>query len=283
MTAGNIENNRVGPPITVFTKPWDNLKIGPLAQLVAEMGFDGIELPVRTGFQVEPQSIAESLGKAVDVFQAKGLQVYSVAGELDPVTARACAQAGVPVLRTMLKLEPGKTYFENVDAFREQCRLVGESLKGSRTTIGLQNHCDQFVTSSIGILHAIDPLPGDQVSAVLDLGHTGLEGEGESIAIDIAWSRLSMINLKNAIRLPDGKDSGGAIKWNRTWVSGRKGFTSWRKAIAELAKRKYSLPICLTAEYKDESLQPLTGDAVIPFLKDDLAFLKSLIQEYYGV
>jgi len=270
------------PPITVFTKPWQTLEIGELADLVVELGFDGIELPVRKGFQVEPDSIEASLGNAVEVFKERDLMIYSVAGDLDRKTARACVQAGVPVLRTMLKLDPEKTYMQNVVEFQEFCEEVGEELKGSNTTIGLQNHCDEFVTSSIGLIHSIESLPVDQVSAVLDLGHTGLDGEGEEIAIDIAWSRLSMINLKNAIRIEDGKDAGGATIWNHTWVSGREGFTSWSKVVAELSKRKYELPICLTAEYKDASLNTLSGDAVVKPLKEDLSFLKELIQEHYG-
>jgi sugar phosphate isomerase/epimerase len=268
------------PPITVFTKPWQNLEIDDLAELVAELGFDGIELPVRPGFQVEPETIEISLSNAVRVFKNKGLMIYSVAGDFDHRTAVACAEAGVPVLRTMLKLSPDMSYMESVEAFRGDARSIGKALVGSGTTIGLQNHCDEFVTSSIGIIHAIEHLAADEVSAVLDLGHTGLDGEMEEIAIDIAWSRLSMINLKNAIRIEDGIDSNGAIQWNRTWVAGREGFTSWDKVVAELNKRSYKFPICLTAEYKDESLNPLVGKAVIPPLKDDLAFLKKLLNRH---
>ena len=58
-----------GPPITVFTKPWQDLEIGKLADLIAALGFDGIELPVRNGFQVETKSIETSLANAVNVFK----------------------------------------------------------------------------------------------------------------------------------------------------------------------------------------------------------------------
>ncbi len=269
------------PPVTVFTKPWKDLEISSLADLIAELGFDGIELPVRPGFQVEPDTIEASLEIAVDVFKARGLMIHSVAGDMDVKTARACAQAGVPVLRTMLKITPEKPYQKHVDEFRALCMELGEVLAGSETTIGLQNHCDEFVTSSIGMMHAIEGLPKEQVTAVLDLGHTGLDGELEEIAIDIAWSRLSLINLKNAIRYPDGKDDFGATIWNRTWVPGREGYTSWNNAIAELGRRSYSSPICITCEYKDEERKGLSGNDVIPLLKDDLEFLKELIVQHY--
>ncbi len=47
------------PPITVFTKPWQKLTLEELADLIKGLGFDGIELPVRPGFQVEPDSILQ--------------------------------------------------------------------------------------------------------------------------------------------------------------------------------------------------------------------------------
>ena len=269
------------PPITVFTKPWKDLEISALADLIAELGFNGIELPVRPGFQVEPDTIEETLPLAFEQFQQRGLSIYSVAGDCDLRTARACANAGVPVLRTMLKITPEKSYMEHVNDFRILCQELSEALEGTETTVGLQNHCDEFVTSAIGLIHAIDPLPSSQVSAVLDLGHTGLDGELEEIAIDIAWPRLSLINLKNAVRFEDGKDADGATIWNRTWVPGREGYTSWKNALAELGRRNYSLPICLTCEYKDEARKGLSGNDVIPPLKDDLHYLKDLINDSY--
>lgn len=270
------------PPITVFTKPWKELEISALADLIADLGFNGIELPVRPGFQVEPDTIEDTLPHAADVFRQRGLTIYSVAGDMDLKTARACASAGVPVLRTMLKITPDKSYMEHVDAFRALCQELGEVLDGSGTTIGLQNHCDEFVTSAIGLIHAIDPLPQSQVSAVLDMGHTGLDGELEEIAIDIAWPRLSLVNLKNAVRFEDGKDRHGATIWNRTWVPGREGYTSWQRVMSELGKRNYELPICITCEYKDAERKGLSGNDVIPPLKDDLKFLKDLIEENYS-
>ncbi len=274
-------NDRKTPPITVFTKPWQHLEMGALADLIADLGFDGIELPVRPGFQVEPETIDTTLPVAVKRFKERGLRICSVAGDLDQRTATALAVSGVPVLRTMLKIEAGKSYRENVELFRDTCLTVGEVLKDSKTTIGLQNHCDEFVTSAIGVIHAIEPLPEETVTAVLDLGHTGLDGELEDIAIDITWPRLSLINLKNAVRYPEGKDQFGATIWKRTWVPGRDGYTSWSKVIEELAKRNYQQPICITCEYKDAEGRGLSGDDVIPPLKEDLAFLKELIAHYY--
>ena len=50
------------PPVTftVFTKPW-TMPLPELARHVASLGFSGVELPVRPGFQVEPDRVAQDL------------------------------------------------------------------------------------------------------------------------------------------------------------------------------------------------------------------------------
>ena len=269
------------PLISVFSKPWPSHSAANLSDVLLSLGFKGIELPIREGFQVTPDTIEKALPKFASELRQNGLGVFSIAGDVDEVTIRACGESGIPILRTMLKLDSTISYRENVDTFRRQCEELYPAIQDSGVSIGLQNHCDGFACSSLSVIHAIEPLRSDCVSAVLDLGHTGLEGEREDLAIDIAWPRLSMINLKNAIRFPDGTDAAGAVKWNRTWVSGKEGYTSWNNVISELSKRNYSEPICITAEYKDDKMQAIVGDSVVEPLRQDMLFLQSLLDTHY--
>lgn len=269
------------PSITVFTKPWPELPVEQLADLVASLGFDGIELPIRPGFQVEPENMKDELPKAAAIFRDLGLAIQSVATDLTPEAIEACAEAGVPILRTMLSLDPELSYFENVDAFRQQCEGLMAATAGSGVSIGLQNHCDRFASSAVSIMQAIEPLGSDHVSAVLDLGHTGLDGELEDIAIDVCWSRLSMVNLKNSVRERTSVEE-GVQQWRRKWVPGKDGITNWDKGIEELGKRNYTGPICITAEYADDNFKPYSGDAILPYLKEDMDYLKHLIGKYYA-
>tara|TARA_B110000037_G_scaffold19153_1_gene20122 strand:- start:269 stop:1120 length:852 start_codon:yes stop_codon:yes gene_type:complete len=277
-------NKQTGlPPITVFTKPWKGLDIEALADKVLDLGFDGVEFPVRKGFQVDPESIATDLPAAAKVFESRGLKIYSVATDLTAEAIRACGAAGVPVLRTMLRIDAALGYMENVERFRSRCRELSPIAKEAGVSIGLQNHCDSFACSSLSIIHAIEPLDSKAVSAVLDVGHTGLEGEREDIAIDIAWERLSMLNLKNGLRFTVGTDGDGVAVWNRTWVSAKEGYTSWTTVISELGKRGFDKPICITAEYKNADQKMCEGDEVVQPLRDDLGYLKELIAKHYSV
>ncbi|HEV2472857.1 MAG TPA: hypothetical protein VGS41_09345, partial [Chthonomonadales bacterium] len=67
----------------------------PLRELaihVRELGFDSIELPVRPGYQVEPDEVQHALPAAAKVLTVEGISIASVAGPLDEPTIAACAE-----------------------------------------------------------------------------------------------------------------------------------------------------------------------------------------------
>ncbi len=262
--------------ITVFTKPWKSPDIGQLASLVKDLGFEGVELAVRPGYQVQPDNALKDLPLAAAVFAEKGLSIESVAADLTPEMIEACDRASVPILRTMLKLDPETGYRASVEKFQDTCFGLESQLKDSNVKIGLQNHCGHFVSSAIGLMEALAPLP-QSVVAVLDLAHTSLSGELEPYALEIALPRLAMVNLKNAVYLSGEENDHGETVWKHSWVKGKKGLTSW-SLVADLLKRHaYTGPICLTAEYKNSEGQSVTEDEALPYIQSDLAYLKSLL------
>lgn len=89
---------------SVFTKPWNDLSIPELGQMVKQSGFDGIEFPLREGYQVNPENAKKGLPQLTEQLSDCGLQVYSVAGPLEERVFEACAEAGIPLIRTMSTL-----------------------------------------------------------------------------------------------------------------------------------------------------------------------------------
>ena len=65
---------------SVFTKPWRTLPLARLGEMVSGLGFDGIEFPLRPGYQVEPENVAdlpraalESPGQRITLREDPGL------------------------------------------------------------------------------------------------------------------------------------------------------------------------------------------------------------------
>ncbi len=259
--------------ITVFSKPWKR-SIPQLGEKLASLGVDGLELPVRPGYPVTAENMQVELPKAVAELKKFGLTVCSVASTKDEATIAACGAAGVPILRDAIAIDMTKGYLRSVDDHRRLFESLIPSLERNHVTLGIQNHCDHFVGSAIGLIHAIGDFAPHHVGAVLDVAHCGLDGEPEDMAIDIAWSHLIMVNLKNAFRMrTNGPET--AARWRTWWTTGKHGFASWRNTAALLQAHNYAGPICLTAEYS-EIPGGEAEDGIIPLIKEDIEYARSL-------
>ena len=252
---------------SVFTKPW-KMPLPELGEHVAGLGFDAIELPVRPGYQVEPENVARGLPEAARILARSGVRIASVAGPTDEATVLACAEAGVPIIRTMARVGPAG-YLASVAALQAEYTALLPALERTGVVIGVQNHCDRFVTNAVGLLDLLAPFEPRHVAAVWDAAHEALNGMGPDMALEVVWPHLCMVNLKNAFWQRTTGPEAEVATWRHYWTSGRQGLASWPRVIAELRRRGYSGTICLPAEYTDE-------EAVDRLIVEDLAFAQGL-------
>ncbi len=253
---------------TVFTKPWKQTPLGELAKSVSELGFDGVELPVRPAFQVTPENVSKALPQAARVLGDFGLKIVSIAGPTDERTIAACAEAGVGIIRICVAIDPNEGYLAAEARLRREYDALVPILDRYGVTVGVQNHCDLFVPHALAMRGLIGKYDPRHFAAVWDPAHCALDGERPELAVGIVWSHLRMVNLKNAVWVRRA-DVDGAAQWRHAWVAGREGLCHWPTVAAELKKRGYRGPVCLTAEYGE----PGPVDRLIA---EDLAFARSL-------
>lgn len=251
---------------SVFTKPW-KMPLAELGTYVRDLGFDGIELPVRPGYQVEPDGV-EALPAAARQLAEYGIQIESVAGPTDEPTIAACAEARVPIIRTMVRIDD-EGYLATVDRVQREYDALVPLLDRYGVRIGVQNHCDRWVPHAMGLRHFLAPYDPKHVCAVWDAAHNALNGEDPDLALDIVWSYLAMVNLKNAVWQRTNGPEAEVAQWRHYWTSGRQGLASWPRVVAELERRGYEGVVCLTAEYSDH-------DATDRLIREDIAFARSL-------
>ncbi len=265
---------------TVFAKPWAE----PLAQLgpkLKALGLDGVELPVRPGYQVEPANVGKALAEAAKILGNAGIKIGSVAGPTDEATIAACGEVGVPIIRVCVGMDMAIGYAASEANIRKQYDALVPALDAAGVAIGVQNHCGNCVGSAIGIMHLIENYDPKHVCAVLDLAHCAVDGEPEAMAIDIVWShQRGLFNFKSAfhrrVNGPEEVEASYRVHWTTCHHSG----FSWSKAVACLIQRGYAGDICLPGEYTDlAGGGQLMGDDVIRPLKVDLAYIKSLFAE----
>jgi sugar phosphate isomerase/epimerase len=253
---------------TVFTKPWKT-PLPALGGFLKNLGFDGVELPVRPGFQVEPERVARQLPEAVRVLAECGLSIVSVAGPTDEATIAACAENGVRLIRICVDIPAGSTYLEHEARLQREFDALVPILDRYGVTVGIQNHNGRYLANAMGIRHLIERYDRKHLSAVLDPAHCALNGEIPELALDIVWSHLCMVNLKNVYRRRTNGPEAPVAAYDHYWTSGRQGLCSWLTVARELQRRDYCGPVCLTAEYSDEA-------AVDRLIAQDIAYARSL-------
>jgi sugar phosphate isomerase/epimerase len=252
---------------SVFTKPW-KMPLPELAALVRRLGFAGIELPVRPGFQVEPAAVTRELPRAAKLLGEQGVAIFSVAGPTDEPTIATCAELGIPLIRIMAPIGADGYLATEARLRRELDRLV-PLLDKYGVGVGIQNHCGRFVSNAAELRALLAGYDPRHVAAVWDAAHESLQGAEPELALDQIWPHLRMVNLKNAFWQRTSGPEAEVAAWRPYWTSGRQGLASWPRVVAELKRRGYAGVVCLTAEYTDEA-------ATNRLVAEDLAFARSL-------
>lgn len=256
--------------LSVFTKPWRTLPLPRLGELVRGLGFDAIELPVRPGYQVEPENV-EDLPRAVRQLAEFDVKILSVAGPTDETTIAACAEAGVPTIRIMARIGEDERYLDAEARLQREYDALVPLLDRYGVKIGVQNHCGRFVRDAVGLLRLVEKYDPRHVGVVWDAAHEALAGGPPDLALDTIRSHLCMVNLKNALLQRTNGPEAEFAQWRVYWTSGRHGLASWPRVADELKARSYGGIICLTAEYSDH-------DAVDRLIAEDIAFARLLFE-----
>ena len=256
---------------TVFTKPWPDKTLSDLGAFVHELGFQGVELPVRTGFQVEPETVAKGLPEAARILKENGVKIGTVAGPTDEATISACAEAGVPIIRICVRVNPEAGYMAEEARIQREFDDLVPVLEQYGVAIGVQNHCGFQINNAMGIRHLIEKYDPKHICAVLDQAHCGLNGESPEFSIDIVWTHLKVVNLKSAYWLRTNGPDAVSAEWKQYWTTGPHGLAFWPRVAKELQVRDFCGDLCLTAEYSDrEDVDRLIGE--------DIRFAKSLFE-----
>jgi sugar phosphate isomerase/epimerase len=260
--------------IIAFSKPFADLSPDGTADLVAEVGWDGIECAVRTkAGHVAPERVEENLPKMVEAMKKRGKEVTIVTTEitkLDPLAEK--------ILRTAAKLgikkyRFGFTKYAKDKPVPETVREVGAALKdlaAFNSELGLQggwqNHSGvDYVGGPIWdlwvMMKELDP---KTIGVCFDIGHATLEG-GLSWPIQARLMEPWFV----AVFLKDFYWEKGAKGWAPRWCNFGEG-TVQRSFLDNLKKSGFTGPLCQHHEYKNLG----TGPEMIANMKKDLAKLR---------
>src|SRR5262245_14525971 len=99
-SAGDQPSTAPRYPLIGFSKPFQNFTAEQTADLVARVGWDGIECPVRAKGQIEPERAADELPRLTEALRRRKLDIYLLATD---ITSMKTPHAEL-VLRTAARL-----------------------------------------------------------------------------------------------------------------------------------------------------------------------------------
>jgi len=255
---------------SVFTKPWRELSADALCKKVKDWGFDGVEFPLRDGYQVEPKNAEKDLPVLAKKMGEYGLSIMSVASGTDENIFAACQAAGVPIIRIMAGFDLKKGYLNCEKDFRTYLNGLLPLCEKYKVKVGVQNHYGPMVFNSMEMKSLLAGFEPQYIGGVWDAAHSGLSGEIAEQGLDIIWDNLILVNLKNAYWKPTTGPEAEKMTWYPYFTAGQYGMASYPDILNYLKQRGYKGDICLPAEYTDEPLV----ERLTPL---ELAYVKSLL------
>jgi sugar phosphate isomerase/epimerase len=263
-------------PVCVFTKPFNSLTFDELADRMAELGFDGIEAPIRAGGHIEPEAVPDELPKLVEALTKRGLEITVLTSDVndpnDPVNQRllrTAASLGVRRYRMKyFKYDLGQPILPQLDNWRPQVRELAALNAELGITAVYQNHagrnyCGAPLWDLQRLLHEI---PVEHVGVAFDIRHATVEGT-------MSWP-VSFQMLRPHIDTVYVKD----FRWNGDKpenVPLGEGHIS-AEFFKLLAASDFSGPISLHEEYLDHRKPELVPEHLAA-IKRDFATLTTML------
>lgn len=260
-------------PYCVFTKPLQMLSYDDLADLIAELGFDGIEGTIRPGGQITPEQVPDELPKMMAALKKRGLEMTIMASginnaddKLNIQQLQVAAQLGIKRYRMGYhKYDLKKPVLNQMN----ELRPVLKNLVALNKELGLQaiyqNHSgSNYVGAPLWDLHELfkahDPA---HLAVGFDMSHATAEGtRAWPLHANLLRPRIGALYVKDFRWIQNKRDNCPLAE----------GIVD-RKYPAQLIASGYTGPINLHVEY----LKPFNKENVpnqIAAIKRDSATLK---------
>ena len=264
--------------LLVFSKMFQRLPLDEFGKLVAEMGFEGVDLTVRPGGYIPPQRVEEELPRAIEALKDRGLSVpmitTSITSVEDPyaeATFRTASECGVRYLKL------GYWRYEGFGRLKTQIEEARKRLKEIQVlsrrygvTAAIHIHSGMYLTAEPAIvaeiLEGFDP---DLVGAYIDPGHMVVEGglAGWLMGLDVLSDKIRMVAVKDFAWFKEGD------LWRARVVPLGEGLVPWRRVFEILNRIGFEGPVSLHSEYED-----LTLTELIEQTRRDLKYVKDILK-----
>jgi sugar phosphate isomerase/epimerase len=255
--AAEIPESKSPFEIICFVKPFQNLSFDQIADVAAEVGWTGVEVPVRKDGTIEPERAEEELPKLVDALAKRKIELSTIATDIedaaDPMSRKLltiAAKLGIPRYRVKhLRYDLKKAIPPQLEVFRSKFRGLAELNRELKLQGTVQNHSGgNYLGGPVWdiweLLRGLDP---QDMAIYFDIGHATVEG-GTSwpLQVKLMESQFGTISVKDFTWQKSTKPGN---KWQTEWCSLGSGMIH-PEFFTSLKKTNYRGPISQHFEYE---------------------------------
>ncbi len=278
-TEGQEKSKVRGRKICIFTKHLQWLDYETMAETAAEIGFDGVDIPLRPKGHVLPEKVADDRPRAVEAVKKAGLDVplitTAITGPDSPYAEQILKTAGglgIGYYRLgYLNYDHSKGISESLESYKPQLRDLAQLNREYGIHGDYQNHAGVNVGATVwDIWYAIKDLDPLWIGCQYDIRHATVEG-GNSwlLGLELISRFIKSTVIKD---FKWGKVDGRWLTINTPVGEGMVDFKAYYELIKKL---NITGPVSMHFEYPHESKR----ESVIPVFRKDLEALRSILKE----
>jgi len=278
--------------VAIFSKHLQFLAGDELAQTVADMGYDGLDITVRKGGHVEPERVEQDLPPLVAILRKHNVAVPMITVDIvDTTTPHA-----EPILKTMASLEIpnyrwGGFKYEGSKPFAAQLEAMKPRIAKLAALNARYNVCAMYHThSGVGVVGApiwdlhillrdFDP---KAVGVNYDVGHATIEGGigGWIDSFRVTGAHVRGIAVKDFAWGRDGKGT-----WQAQWKPLGEGMVRFPQFFGMVAESGFSGPLQLHFEYplggaeNGKAKPTMPREEILSEMKRDLVKLRGYLTQ----
>ena len=267
-------------PICVFTKPFNSLSFDELADRIAELGFDGIEAPIRKGGHVEPEQVEQQLPALLEALKKRDLEITIMTSDVndpdDPTTEtvlRTAATLGIKRYRMKyFKYDLKQSVLSQIDQWRPKLKQLAAMNHDFGLTGVYQNHAGtNYLGAPLWDLRlALQDIAPSDIGVAYDIRHATAEG-GMSwpVTFNMIQPSIDTVYVKDFVWKEGKKPSNVPLGTGRIDPN----------FFQMLADTDFNGPISLHEEYLDHRNPDLVPEHLAA-IKADLATLRAMLKTH---
>lgn len=288
--ASAVPSYKTKRKIAIFTKCLQFMKMEEMGELLADIGFDGSDMPVRPGGQVFPENVVADLPKAMKALQKSGVGIPMITTAITNPEApethnilKTAAELGIGHYRMgWINYDLKKSIIENLDIFRKTFEAFDKLHRKYGIRGEYQNHSGRSLGSTVwDIHHVLKDIDPEYTGVQYDVRHATVEGANSwIIGMQLIAPWIGTTDIKDFIW---EKNERG--QWRAKSVPLGEGMVDFDTYFTEFAKLNNRAPVSIHYEYdlggaENGNLNPtMPLSEIRKWLAKDLAWLKEQFEK----